>query len=145
MWSLKSKCSSIKTPRYLVQVFCLIFWPLKQKLIYLVICFLGDQKIRISVLLTFKAILFAWSHWTRFDRSKVIFLLMSLRELLAYNRFVSSARWCIFKFFIDQLKLFMYMRNNKAPKMEPCGTPYLMVWVSDLSLLMFACWVLSLR
>ena len=25
------------------------------------------------------------------------------------------------------------MRNNKGPKMEPCGTPYLRVWISDLS------------
>ena len=32
----------------------------------------------------------------------------------------------------------MYMRNDEyeGPKMEPCGTPYLMVWISDLSLLM---------
>ena len=74
-----------------------------------------------------------------FDRSKFIFLLMSLRELLAYNRFVSSAKWCIFEFFIDRLKSFMYMRNNKGPKMEPCGAPYLMVWISDLSLLMVVC------
>ena len=72
----------------------------------------------------------------RFDRSKFIFLLISLRELLAYKRFVSSAKWCIFEFFIDRLKSFMYMRNNKGPKMEPCGTPYLMAWISDFSLLM---------
>ena len=31
MWSLRSKGLSNKTPRYLVQVFCLIFWPLKWK------------------------------------------------------------------------------------------------------------------
>ena len=49
---------------------------------------------------------------------------MSLRELLAYNRFVSSAKWCIFEFFIDRLKSFMYMRNNKGHKMEPYGTPF---------------------
>ena len=61
---------------------------------------------------------------------------MSLRELLAYNRFVSSPKWCIFKFFIDQLKSFIYIRNNNGPKMDSCGTPYLMVWISDLSLLM---------
>ena len=78
MWSLKSKCSSNKTPRYLVQVFRLIFWPLKQKFSFLAICFLGEQKNMISVLLTFKAILFAWSHCTRFDRSKFIFLLRSV-------------------------------------------------------------------
>ena len=73
VWSLKSKCSSNKTPRYLVQVSCLIFWPLKREFIFLVICFLGDRKITISVLLTFKAILFARSHWTRFNKSKVFF------------------------------------------------------------------------
>ena len=58
---------------------------------------------------------------------------MSLRKLLTYNRFVSSAKWC---FFIDRLKSFIYMRNNKDPKMEPSGTPYLIVWISDLLLLM---------
>ena len=52
---------------------------------------------------------------------------MLLRELLAYDRFVSSANWCIFEFFIDRLKSFMYMIKNKGPKMEPCGTPYLIV------------------
>ena len=31
MWSLKSKSLSNKTLRYLVQVFCLIFWPLKHE------------------------------------------------------------------------------------------------------------------
>ena len=28
------------------------------------------------------------------------------------------------------------MRNNKGPKMEPCGMPYLIFRISDLSLLM---------
>ena len=73
-----------------------------------------------------------------FDRSKFIFLLMSLRELLAYNRFLSSTEWCIFKFFIYELKSFIYIRNNKGSKMEPCGPPYLIVWISDLSLLIVA-------
>ena len=39
----------------------------------------------------------------------------------------------------------MYVRNNKGPKMEPCGIPYLIVWISDLSLLMIACRVVLLR
>ena len=52
---------------------------------------------------------------------------MSLGEVLAYNRFVSSAKWCIFGFYIDQLKSFMYMRNNKGRKMESCGMPSLTV------------------
>ena len=85
-------------------------------------------------LLALKFVLFALNHWFRFNRSKLIFLL-SLRELLAYNRFVSSAKRCIFKCFIGRLKSFMYMRNNKDPQMVSCGTPYLIVWVSDLLLL----------
>ena len=71
IWCLKSTCLSIKTPPYLVQVFCLIFWSLKWKFIFLVICFLGDRKI--AILLTFKAILFARSRWIKFDRSKFFF------------------------------------------------------------------------
>ena len=73
-----------------------------------------------------------------FDRSKFIFLLMSLRDYWHIaNRFASSAKWCFFEFFINQLKSFMYMRNNKGPMMESCGTLYLMVLDSDLSLLRF--------
>ena len=76
---------------------------------------------------------------------------MSLRELLAYKRqiarsVVSSAKWhgVSSSFLLIDLakslyKSFMYMRNNKGPKMKPCGTPYLMVWISDLSLLMVTC------
>ena len=110
MWSLKSWSSPNKSTKYLVQVFCLIYWPLNWKFIFLVIFFLGDWKITISVLLIFKTILFALSHWTRFDRSK--------REPLVYNGFESSVKWCIFEFFIDQLKSFMYMGNNKGLKIE---------------------------
>ena len=51
---------------------------------------------------------------------------------------MSSAKWCIFEFFIDRLKSLMYMRNNKGPKMEHSGTPYLIVWISNLSLLLVA-------
>ena len=39
----------------------------------------------------------------------------------------------------------MYMRNNKGPKMEPCDTPYVMVWISDLLLLMVAYWVRGVK
>ena len=47
---------------------------------------------------------------------------------------LSSEKWCIFKFFIDQLKSLMNMRNNKGHMIGSCGTPYLIVWVSDLLL-----------
>ena len=130
MQFLESKCSSNKTPRY----FLSNFLTTEMEVYFLVIVFLGDRKIALSVLLTFKTILFARSHWTRFDWPEFNFLLMSLTALLAYSKFVSSARWCIFEFF------------NKDPKMEPCdSTLYLIVWISDLSLLMVIYWVLSLR
>ena len=34
------------------------------------------------------------------------------------------------------IKPFMYMRNNKGPKMELCGMPYLIFLTSHLSLMM---------
>ena len=102
MWTLKSKCSSIKTPRYLVQVFYLIFWSLKRKFIFLVICFLRDGKITISILLTIKAILFARSHETRFDRSKFIFFVNVFERTTGiwgccYLKVQSLFSACIFK------------------------------------------------
>ena len=47
--------------------------------------------------------------------------------------------------FTDWLKLFMYIRSNNGPKMELYSMPYLIVWISDLLLLMVLYWVLSLR
>ena len=60
----------------------------------------------------------------------MIFLLISFIELLAYDRFVSSVEWRIFKFFSGGLYVYetlIYMRNNKGPKMESCCTLYLIV------------------
>ena len=38
-----------------------------------------------------------------------------------------QAKCHIFRFFINQFKLFMYMRNNKSPKMESENIVYLKV------------------
>ena len=56
MWCLKCKWLSNSTPRYLAQVIRLIFRPLRRKFFFSVIFFLGNQKITISILLTFKTI-----------------------------------------------------------------------------------------
>ena len=50
-----------------------------------------------------------------------------------------------FQVFIDSFTSFMYMRNNKGPKIETSGMPYLVVWISDVWLLIIAYWVLPLR
>ena len=105
MWFLK-RAHLLKHLDISAGFFRLIFWPLKWKFIFLVICHLRHRNIRISVLLTLTITLFAHSHWTRFDKSKFIFLLKSLREVLAYNRFVSSVKWCILEFFIEGIYVY---------------------------------------
>ena len=44
MWSLKSWSSSNKSTKYLVQVSCLIYWPIKQKFIFFSDLFSGRLK-----------------------------------------------------------------------------------------------------
>ena len=91
----------------------------------------------------------------KFNSSKLIFfernvferstgVLLENHWRTTYNRFASSAKRCIFEFFIDRIKLFMYLRNNRGPRMEPCGILYLIVFISNLWLLMVVNLVLSL-
>ena len=49
-----------------------------------------------------------------------------------YKRFVSFTKWFIFEFYIDQLNLFLFMRNNRGPGIKPYGTLHLILWTSDL-------------
>ena len=93
IYSLNDRCSSMITPNNLVQRFGSIFCQLSLKFKFLCICFVDDLKTTFSVLLTFKDILFALSHWTRLERSKLNVLFKFLREWLLYKKFVSSAKW----------------------------------------------------
>ena len=86
----------------------------------------------VSVLLTFNAILFALSHWTTLEMSKLILLKLKWENYLCIINLCHQQNGVFSYFFIDQLKLFMYIRKNKDPRMEPWGTPYLIVWISDL-------------
>ena len=45
---------------------------------------------------------------------------------------MSSAKKMDFMFFVDKGKSFMYIRNKRGPRTEPCGTPMLISLVSDL-------------
>ena len=89
---LKFKFSSRVSPRYLVFVLSVTCFPLILKFKCLVITLAFGLKIIMSVLLVFSAILLALSQKEIFLRSKFIFLLISLRDLLIKRILVSSAK-----------------------------------------------------
>ena len=82
MCCLSVRCWSNFKPKYLTSLTILIFCPLILKFICFLISIFFVLKTIISVLLVFNEILIALSQWTMFLRSKFIFLLMSLRDLL---------------------------------------------------------------
>ena len=100
----------------------MIFCPLRPKLRGLAICFEWDLNINISVLLTFSNILLALNHWTKLERSWVIFSFISVKEELTYEILVSSAEWCTDENIIAFLRLLIYIRNSRGPNIEPWGT-----------------------
>ena len=70
---------------------------------------------------------------------------MSFMDLLAYNKLVSSTEWCMSESVTMLCKSLMYIRKSKGPSTEPWGTPMFKARVSDISLLIAVCWVLSAR
>ena len=113
----------------------MIFCPLRRKLRCLVIYFEWDLNITISVLLTFGEILLALSHWTKLERSWLIFLFMSFKEELTYKILVSSAKWCTNENIITLLRLLIDIRNSRGPNIEPWGKPNSILESSDCLLL----------
>ena len=47
-----------------------------------------------------------------------------LMELVRNKKLVSSAKWWTLQNFIALCKSFIYSKNRRAPKTDPCGTPY---------------------
>ena len=47
--------------------------------------------------------------------------------------FVSSAKRKKLSFLDERGKSFMYTRNNRGPKTDPCGAPQVMLLVDDLT------------
>ena len=113
----------------------IIFWPFKQKLRCLVICFEWDLNITISVLLTFSKILLALSHWTKLERAWLSFLFTFFKEELTYKILVSSAKWCTDENIIALLRSLIYIRNSRGPNIEPWGMPNSILESSDCLLL----------
>ena len=73
---------------------------------------------------TFKEILFALSQLDKFFISILISSLSFLMELVRNKRLVSSANWCTLQNFIALCKSFIYSKNRREPRTDPCGTPY---------------------
>ena len=88
-------CSSNIRPRHFVCVLDIIFYPLIRKLVFFVIFFLFGKKITISVLSTFREILFTGSQCTISSKSWCTNLFICFREMLEYRWLVSSEKWCI--------------------------------------------------
>ena len=63
---------------------------------------------------------------------------MSFMDLLAYNKLVSYAKWCMLEYVTMLCKSLM---KSRGPSTEPWGTPTFTGRVSDLSLLIAVCWV----
>ena len=122
-WKFQGRCSSRYIPRYLALFTGFIFWPLILKFrCFVILLFLG-LKIISSVLFALMEILFALSHCLIWERSWLMYLLIFLRDLLQYNIFVSSAKWCIKECVTASCRSFIYTRNNKGPKIDPWGAP----------------------
>ena len=74
--------------------------------------------------MTFKENLFALSELDKFFKSVLISLLSFLMELVRNKRLVSSAKWWTLQNFIAVCKSFIYSKNRRGPRTDPCGTPY---------------------
>ena len=78
----------------------------------------------VSVFLTFKKILFALSQLDKFFKSVLKSLFSFLMELVTNKRLVSSENWWTLQNVIALCKSFIYSRNRRGPRTDPCGTPY---------------------
>ena len=122
-WKFQVRCSSRYIPKYLALFTGFIFLPLILKFsCFVILLFLG-LKIISSVLFALREIQFALSHCTIWERSWLMYLLIFLRDLLQYNIFESLTKWCIKECVTASCRSLIYTRNNKGPKIDPCGTP----------------------
>ena len=134
-WYLKERFSSKKRSKYFVLYSIFIFCPAILKLTLLVIFLLLDLNRTNSVLSVFSNILLAFSHITIFLGPKLIFLLMSFRDLLEHRTFVSSAKWRTSENSTALLRSLIYIRKRSRIRTEPCGTPCSIGRMSELILL----------
>ena len=86
---------------------------------------LRDWNIMNSVLLTFKDNLLAHNHSYKRFKSLFMDFRKVLRFLQEYKRLVSSAKWYVVEYFNALFISFIYIKNSRGPRIDPCGTPQL--------------------
>ena len=75
--------------------------------------------------------LLAISHFLSFSKSEFTAASRSVTEMPEAVRFVSSANNHGFVFDKHWGKSLIYNKKNNGPKIEPCGTPHLIVFSDD--------------
>ena len=130
IWFLKIRYSSIIIPKYFFYFIMFIFCPLIWKFMFFIIIILCALKRTISVFLVLREVLFAFSQWAIFFNLKFYFLV---------DVFMMS-KWCISACFVTWYRSFMDIKKRSGPKIVPCGTPWLLVRVSDTEFLMETYW-----
>ena len=89
-------------------------------------------------LFLFSDSLFMFSHSITLESSSLIKVCVStllcslLNELMVLDKVVSSAYIIKSNFLVDSEKSFIYMINNKGPRIDPYGTPIVKGKISDL-------------
>ena len=84
--------------------------------------------------------LFMFSHSIILESSSLIkvcvstLLCLLLNVFMVLDKVVSSAYIIKSNFLVDSEKSFIYMINNKGPRIEPCGTPIFKGKISDFYL-----------
>ena len=122
------RCESVSMPRYLMQYSlfnCLLFKKrLKEKS-----CnpSRGGWKIMKFDFSIFRESWLALSQvWTLINSEFILFCSI-WRLLLSSNKFASSAKKWKSNSCEEQWKSFIYNKNNKGPRTEPCGIPHVIL------------------
>ena len=132
MWSFQDNLLSMMTPRNLVLAVSLIVSP------SILIHILGWglfllEIIMKCVFLIFKESLFAFNHKEISFNSLFMVLMIKSGSLPLINKLLSSANNIGNVHSQTEARSFMYIRNNRGPRIDPCGTPHLINWLRDLT------------
>ncbi|KAK2181315.1 hypothetical protein NP493_403g01007 [Ridgeia piscesae] len=132
--SLHVKFSSMITPRNFVCDTCSMYVPFKVMFTVGLCCFLCANMIKL-VLFTLSDNLLTLNHISSFSSALLTVHAISPIFLVEYKMLVSSADKIILSNFDTSHMSFMYKINSTGPRIDPCGTPHLIFFSSELLLL----------
>ena len=84
---------------------------------------------------TLRVSLFSVSHSWTLANSSFINNSYSSKSLPGQKRLVSSANKIVDKLLVELLRSLMYIKNSNGPRIDPCGTPQVIIFSVDLMLL----------